>query len=96
MARHWNEDERDYRDVQENARGGGLLALLGLVLMAVALVGLFSGPSESLVFTTLLVVALLAGVALLYVGTSLRRDARKATLRHQENSDPWEDEARRR
>jgi uncharacterized membrane protein len=96
LARHWNEDERDYRDVQENARGGGLLALLGLVLMAVALVGLFSGPSESLVFTTLLVVALLAGVALLYVGTSLRRDARKATLRHQENSDPWEDEARRR
>ncbi|MST73044.1 hypothetical protein [Olsenella porci] len=96
MARHWNEDERDYRDVQENARGGGLLALLGLVLMAVALVGLFSGPSESLVFTTLLVVALLAGVALLYVGTSLRRDARKATLRHQETSDPWEDERRRR
>jgi uncharacterized membrane protein len=96
LARHWNEDERDYRDVQENARGGGLLALLGLVLMAVALVGLFSGPSESLVFTTLLVVALLAGVALLYVGTSLRRDARKATLRHQETSDPWEDERRRR
>ena len=29
-------------------------------------------------------------------GTSLRRDARKATLRHQETSDPWEDERRRR
>jgi uncharacterized membrane protein len=95
LARHWNEDERDYRDVQENARGGGMLALLGLVLMAVALVGLFSGPSDSLVFTTLLVVALLAGVALLYVGTSLRRDARKAALHHQETSDPWEDDRRR-
>jgi uncharacterized membrane protein len=95
LARHWNEDERDYRDVQENARGGGMLALLGLVLMAVALVGLFSGPSDSLVFTTLLMVALLAGVALLYVGTSLRRDARKATLHHQETSDPWEDDRRR-
>jgi uncharacterized membrane protein len=72
-----------------------MLALLGLVLMAVALVGLFSGPSDSLVFTTLLVVALLAGVALLYVGTSLRRDARKAALHHQETSDPWEDDRRR-
>ncbi|ERL10503.1 hypothetical protein HMPREF1316_2049 [Olsenella profusa F0195] len=88
MARTFR-DERDYRDVQENARGSWGLTLAGLLLMGVGIFVCATGDLAHILVLMLVVVLLLGGVALLYVGSSLRRDARNALLRHQEMEDPW-------
>ena len=88
MARTF-EDKRDYRDVQENARGSWGLTLAGLLLIGVGIFVCATGDLANILVLTLVVVLLLGGVALLYVGSSLRKDARNALLRHQETEDLW-------
>ena len=64
MARTFR-DERDYRDVQENARGSWGLTLAGLLLMGVGIFVCATGDLAHILVLMLVVVLLLGGVALL-------------------------------
>ncbi|OFK23939.1 hypothetical protein [Olsenella sp. HMSC062G07] len=77
-------EERDYRDVAANARGSWLLTLLGVLLSALGIALVPGGGGTQLPLTLLAIAVVLGGVALLYGGHSLRRDARRAKRRHDE------------
>ncbi len=90
MARHGRfTDDRDYREVKNNAHGSWALSLAGVVLTVVGLFLIPKDQSPEIMRTFLSAAVLIGGVALLYVGSSLRKDARRAQLRHDEEEDLW-------
>ena len=90
MARHSRyQDDRDYREVRDNARGSWALTLAGIVVTTLGAMLIPRGESPEIVQTFLSVAIVCAGVALIYVGASLRKDSRRAQLRHDEEKDLW-------
>ena len=92
MAKRRFVDRRDYREVKANARGSWRLSLIGAALVIISIVlAVPGGKGIDILTTVFAILFFIGGVALLYVGSSLRRDALKAQLRHDETNDPWAD-----
>lgn len=92
MAKRRFVDRRDYREVKANARGSWRLSLIGAALVVISvMLGVPGGQRINILSMIFAMLFFIGGVALLYVGSSLRRDALKAQLRHDETSDLWAD-----